>query len=71
MIEKLKATARDVALAAFAAFAGSFAIALKGFIDAGDYSVPVIRAFVVAAGTAAVYAAFRAAVGAVAAKFAK
>ena len=59
MIEKLKASARDVALAAFAAFAGSLAITL-----AGDVSLPVLKAGLVAAA----YAALRAAAGAIAAK---
>lgn len=68
MIEKLKASVRDIVLAAVAAGAGAFGVALKAFTDAGDYSVPALRAGAVAIGTAVLYAAFRAAVGAVAAK---
>lgn len=62
MLEKLKASARDVVLAAVAAFVASLSVAL-----AGDVSVPVLKAAVVAAG----YAAFRAAVGAIARKLSK
>lgn len=59
MIEKLKATTRDVVLAAFAAFTGALSVAL-----AGDVSVPVVKA----AAVAGAYAALRAAVAVVAAK---
>ena len=62
MLEKLKASARDVVLAAFAAFVGALSVTL----GAGDFSYPVLRAGVVAAA----YAALRAAVGAIAAKIA-
>jgi len=55
----LKATIRDVALAAFAAFVGALSVTL-----AGDVSLPVLKSGIVAAA----YAALRAAVGALAAK---
>jgi hypothetical protein len=61
MIEKLKASARDVVLAAVAAFVGALSVTLS----AGDYSYPVLRAGVIAAAWAAV----RAGIGALAAKF--
>lgn len=61
MIEKLKASARDVVLAAFAAFVTSLALALQG-----DVTLPVLKA----AAVAAAYAAFRAGVGALAKKIA-
>jgi hypothetical protein len=61
MIEKLKATARDVVLAAVAAFAGALSVALTG-----DISLPVLKAAAVAGG----YAALRAAVAVIAAKLA-
>lgn len=70
MIEKLKASARDVVLAGVAAFVGSFSIALKAFVDAGDVSIPAVKAFAVGAVIAAAYAALRAALGALAAKLA-
>lgn len=59
MIEKLKASARDVVLAAVAAFTGALSVAL-----AGDVSVPVLKAAVVAGA----YAALRAAVAVIAVK---
>jgi len=62
MIEKLKASGRDVALAAVAAFVAAFALALEG-----GATVPVLKAGVVAA----LYAAARAAVGVIAEKLAK
>ena len=61
MIEKLKADARDVVLAAVAAFAGALSVTL-----AGDVSLPVLKAGVVAAA----YAALRAGVAIIAAKLA-
>lgn len=57
MIEKLKASARDVVLAALAAFTGAFAVALEVGV-----TLPVLKATAVSAG----YAAARAAVGAIA-----
>ena len=56
-----KATIRDVALAAFAAFAGALSVAL-----AAEAAIPVLKA----AAVAGAYAALRAGVGVLAAKFA-
>lgn len=61
MLEKLKASARDVVLAGVAAFGAALAVALPA-----EVTLPALKAAIVAAG----YAAFRAAVGALAAKFA-
>ena len=61
-MEKLKASVRDVVLAAVAAFTGGLSVAL-----AGGASLPVLKAAVVASA----WAALRAGIGAVAAKLAK
>ena len=58
----LKATLRDIALAAVAAFTGA---AVAGYT--GDVSYPALKALVITAA----YAAVRAGVGVLAAKFAK
>lgn len=68
MLEKLKASARDIVLAALAAGVGAFIPAFKVFTDAGDYSVPAVRAFAVATGVAVFWAAVRAGIGVIAAK---
>lgn len=62
MLNALKATARDVALAALAAFVGALALALGGDVE---ITVPVLKAAVIGAG----YAALRAAVGYLAIRF--
>lgn len=62
MMEALKATVRDVALAALAAFAGALSVGL-----AAEVTLPGFKAVLVAAG----WAALRAAVGVAAARFAK
>ena len=58
-MEKLKATVRDVVLAAVAAFTGGLSVAL-----ATEASLPVLKAAAVASG----WAAIRAAIGVIAAK---
>jgi hypothetical protein len=64
MLEKLKASARDVVLAAVAAFTGALAVLFA--TPVGDVTLPVAKAALIAAG----WAAIRAAVGAIAAKLA-
>ena len=64
MLEKLKATVRDVVLAAVAAFIGALGALLA--LPVGDVTYPVVKAALIAAG----WAAIRAAIGVIAAKFA-
>ena len=66
MLEKLKADARDIVLAAFAAFAASAVTVLLAINQGADISLPYLKA----AGIAALYAGLRAAAGALAAKLA-
>lgn len=63
MIEKLKASVRDVVLAAVAAFVGAISVALSS----PDVSVPFLKAAVVTAA----YAALRVGVATAAAKFSR
>ena len=62
MLEKLKASGRDIVLAGVAAFAAALAVAMPA-----EVTLPGLKA----AAVAALYAAGRAVVGALAAKFAK
>ena len=62
MLEALKATVRDVVLAAFAAFVGALALALGTDVEV---TLPVLRSAVIGAG----YAALRGGAGYLAARF--
>lgn len=66
MLEKLKASARDVVLAAFAAFAASAATYLVAVNSGAEITLPGLKIAAITAG----YAALRAAAGALAAKLA-